>query len=153
MKKLLTIENSLEALATLVAGAGCLGVLQTFIIGRHFVIPTMVLVLVVLFGNLAYFGLRGELWAKRTLFWLFFVLGCHAFFALFWAAEARPGAALGAGFYPVYGGVLLSVGYLCFLYARRNSLFGARLNRATPFEVAPRSSAIGRARIACAPPR
>ena len=122
MKKLLTIENSLEAIATLIAAGAALGVLQTFIIGKHFVIPTMVLLLVIFFGNLARFGLRGERWAKHMLFWVFFLLSAHAFFALFWAAEARPGALFGAAFYPLYGGFLVIVGGLCYAYARRNGL-------------------------------
>jgi hypothetical protein len=124
MSKLFSLDNALEALATLVALGAGLGVLQTFIIGKHFVIPTMVLLLVIYFGNLARFGLKGQRWAKHMLFWTFALMACHAFFALFWAAEARPGALFGAAFYPAYGGFLLVVGGLCFAYARRNSLFG-----------------------------
>ena len=56
MKKLFSREHSLEALAALFALGAALGVLQTFIIGKHFVIPTMVLLLVIYFGNLARFG-------------------------------------------------------------------------------------------------
>ena len=124
MSKLFSLDNALEALATLVALGAGLGVLQTFIIGKHFVIPTMVLLLVIYFGNLARFGLKGERWAKHMLFWTFALMACHAFFALFWAAEARPGALFGAAFYPAYGGFLIVVGSLCFTYARRNRLFG-----------------------------
>ena len=124
MSKLFSLDNALEALATLVALGAGLGVLQTFIIGKHFVIPTMALLLVIYFGNLARFGLKGERWAKHMLFWTFALMACHAFFALFWAAEARPGALFGAAFYPAYGGFLIVVGGLCFTYARRNRLFG-----------------------------
>ena len=124
MSKLFSLDNALEALATLVALGAGLGVLQTFIIGKHFVIPTMVLLLVIYFGNLARFGLKGQRWAKHLLFWTFALMACHAFFALFWAAEARPGALFGAAFYPAYGGFLVVVGGLCFTYARRNRLFG-----------------------------
>ena len=67
MKKPFSLDNSLEILAALFAAGATLGVLQTFIIGKHFVIPTMVLLLVIYFGNLARFGLKGERWAKRTL--------------------------------------------------------------------------------------
>ena len=63
MKKLLTLKHSLELLAAIITIAAFLGVLQTFIIGRHFVIPTMILVLAVLFGNLARNGVNGERWA------------------------------------------------------------------------------------------
>ena len=79
MKKLFSAENSLEAIAALVAAG--LGVLQTFIIGKHFVIPTRVLLLAVFFGNLARFGVQGERWAKHMLFWMFFLVAAHTFFA------------------------------------------------------------------------
>jgi hypothetical protein len=122
MRKLFSLDHSLEALSAVLAGVGLLGVLQTFIIGRHFVIPTMILALVVLLGNLARFGMRGERWAKHMVFWLFALAASHAFFALFWAAEARPGTALGSGFYPVYGGTILVLSGLCATYAHRNQL-------------------------------
>lgn len=122
MKKLFSLEHSLELLATIVAIAALVGVIQTFIIGKHFVIPTMVLLLAVFFGNLARGGLRGERWAQHVLFWLFFLATCHTFFALFWAAEARPGRALGDAFYPVYGSFFVVVGFLSWQYARKNEL-------------------------------
>ena len=122
MKKLFSLDHSLEALAALVATGAALGVLQTFIIGKHFVIPTMVLLLVIFFGNLARFGMKGERWAKHLLLWIFLLMACHAFFALFWAADARPGQAFGAAFYPVYGGFLVIVGGLCASYSKRNEL-------------------------------
>ena len=124
MRKLFTLENALEALAALIAAGAFLGVLQTFIIGKHFVIPTMIAFLVIIFGNLARFGLKGQSWAKHTLFWLFGLMALHTFFALFWAGEARPGAFFGAAFYPLYGGFCLIVGGLCAVYAKRNALFG-----------------------------
>jgi hypothetical protein len=73
MKKLFSLKHSLDLLAVIVAIAALLGVIQTFIIGKHFVIPTMVLVLVVVFGNLAGSSMRGERWAKHVLFWIFFI--------------------------------------------------------------------------------
>lgn len=125
IRKLFSLEHSLEAVAAILALVAALGVLQTFIIGRHFVIPTMVLLLAVLFGNLARFGFKGHRWAKHLLFWIFALMSCHAFFALFWAAEARPGAFFGAAFYPVYGGVFVGLAVLCWQYAGRNGLFTA----------------------------
>lgn len=121
MKKLFSLENSLEAVAALIALGALLGVLQTFIIGKHFVIPTMILVFAVLFGNLARFGVKGERWAKHTLFWIFFLMACHAFFALFWAATPRE--ILGAMFLPVYGIVFLVLTGLCWTYSKKNRLF------------------------------
>ena len=122
MKKLFSLDHSLEALAALITVGAALGVLQTFIIGKHFVIPTMVLLLVFFFGNLARAGLNGQRWAKHLLFWIFLLMACHTFFALFWAAEARPGAAFGPAFYPAYGGFTAIVGGLCLNYAKRHSL-------------------------------
>lgn len=121
MKKLFSLVNSLEALAALFALGATLGVLQTFIIGKHFVIPTMILVFAVLFGNLARFGTKGEQWAKHTLFWIFFLMACHAFFALFWAATPRE--ILGAMFVPVYGIAFLVLSVLCWTYSKKNALF------------------------------
>jgi len=121
MKKIFSLENSLEAIAALIALGAILGVAQTFIIGKHFVIPTMILVIAVLFGNLARFGVKGQRWAKHTVFWVFFLMACHAFFALFWAATPRE--ILGDMFLPVYGLVFVVLGVLCWLYAKKNELF------------------------------
>ena len=120
MKNLLTLKHSLDLLAAIIAIAALLGVLQTFIIGKHFVIPTMVLVLAVFFGNLVRSSMRGERWAKHVLFWIFFIATCHAFFALFWAVTPRE--LLGDAFLFVYGAVFLIVGFLTSQYAKRNEL-------------------------------
>lgn len=121
MKNLFNLKHSLELLATLIALGAFLGVLQTFIIGRHFVIPTMILVLVVLFGNLARSGMRGERWAQHVLFWIFFVAASHAFFALFWAKTPRE--ILGSAFLFVYGAAFVLLSFLDWQYAKRNALF------------------------------
>ncbi len=120
MKKLFSLDYSLEALAALLALGAGLGVLQTFIIGKHFVIPTMILVPVFYFGNLARFGLNGERWAKHVLLWTFLLMACHTFFALFWAKTPRE--ILGDLFLPVYGAVFVVLAFLCTTYARRNRL-------------------------------
>ena len=121
MKKIFSLEHSLEALAALFAFAATLGVLQSFIIGKHFVIPTIILLVAVIFGNLARFGLAGHRWAKHVLFWIFFVETCHAFFALFWAKTPRE--MLGDLFTPVYGTVFVVFAFLCWQYSRKNELF------------------------------
>ena len=121
MKKLFSLEHSLELLAWIFALAATLGVLQTFILGQHFVIPTMILVLAVIFGNLARFAMHGQAWAKHVLFWIFFIAACHAFFALFWAKTPRE--MLGNAFIYVYGADFLLLSFLSWQYARRNSLF------------------------------
>ena len=91
MKKLFSMDNSLEALSALIALGAGLAVVYNFVIGKHFVIPTMILILVFYFGNLSRAGANGERWAKHLLFWTFLLAVFHTFFALFWAAEARPG--------------------------------------------------------------
>lgn len=121
MSRILSFKHSLELVAALVCVAALAGVLQTFIIGKHYVIPTMILFLAVLFGNLARSGYRGQAWAKHVLFWIFFVLTFHLFFALFFAA--RPREILGSAFMPVYGALFVVFGLLVFQYGRRNELF------------------------------
>lgn len=123
MKQLFTLGYCLEGLAALISIVAGVGVLHTFILGKHFVIPTLILLLVVLFGNLSRFGLKDQRWAKHMLFWIFLLAVCHALFAIVWARDARPGQLLGDAFYPLYGGFALGIGTLCFLYARRNGLF------------------------------
>jgi hypothetical protein len=120
MKKLFSLKHSLDLLAVVVAIAALLGVIQTFIIGKHFVIPTMVLVLVVVFGNLAGSSMRGERWAKHVLFWIFFIATCHAFFALFWAKTPRE--ILGGTFFYVYGATFLILAFLSWQYAEKNDI-------------------------------
>jgi len=120
MKNLFSLKHSLDLVAAMIAIAALLGVLQTFIIGRHFVIPTMLLVLAVLFGNLARCGMHGERWAKHVLFWIFFIAACHAFFALFWAVTPRE--ILGDAFLFVYGAVFVIMGFLSWQYAKKNEI-------------------------------
>lgn len=120
MKNLFSLKHSLEWLAALVALGALFGVLQTFIIGKHFVIPTLILALAVFFGNLARYGLRGERWAQHVLFWIFLLATCHAFFALFWAKTPRE--ILGEAFLYVYGSVFVILAILCWHYAKKNDI-------------------------------
>jgi hypothetical protein len=122
MKKLFSFEHSLELLAWIITIVALLGVLQTFIVGKHFVIPTMILFFAVIFGNLARFAMQGRDWAKHVLFWIFFIAACHAFFALFWAKTPRE--MLGSAFIYIYGADFLLLSFLSWQYAKRNSLFG-----------------------------
>jgi uncharacterized membrane protein len=117
MRNLFSLKHSLELVAAIIAVAALLGVLQTFIIGKHFVIPTMVLALAVFFGNLARFGLRGERWAKHVLFWIFLIATCHTFFALFWARTPRE--ILGEAFLYVYGAAFIILAILSWQYAKK----------------------------------
>ena len=122
MQKLFSLKHSLELLAVLITIAALLGVLQTFVVGKHFVIPTVILVLAVFFGNLARFGSQGQRWAQHTLFWIFAVAACHAFFALFWAETPRE--ILGDAFIYAYGAHFVILSFLSWQYARKNKLFG-----------------------------
>lgn len=121
MNKLFSLKYSLDLAAVIVAFIGLLGVLQTFIVGRHFVIPTLILILAVIFANLAAFGLRGERWAKHILFWIFTIAACHAFFALFWAKTPRE--MLGGAFLFLYGAAFVILALLSWQYAKKNELF------------------------------
>lgn len=127
MRNALSLEHSLESLAALFSAVAGIGVVHTFIVGKHFVIPTLILAIAMLFGNLARCGLHNQRWAKHMLFWIFALLACHGLFALVWAGDARPGQLLGDAFYPIYGGFTLSVGALLAPYAKRNKLFDASL--------------------------
>lgn len=128
MKPRFSLDNSLDIAAATIAAAALLGVLQTFVIGRHYVIPTMILTLAVVLGNVARFALAGRAWAKHVVFWIFFLLACHAFFALFWAAKPRE--IFGAAFPWLYGGFLIVVVALLIPYAKQNALFGRSAGRA-----------------------
>jgi len=117
----LSLRNSFDIIAAAIAVVAVLAVLQTFVIGKHYIIPTMILFWGVVFGNLAYYGFRGQLWAKRILFWLFFVFTCHLFFAIFFSVRYR--AILGDAWEYVGSALFVVFAFLTFSYARRNALF------------------------------
>lgn len=122
MNKKLSLEYSMELVAAILAALAALAVLHTFVIGRHFIIPTMILTIAILLGNLARYGYQDRDWAKQVLFWLGVILGSHAFFALFWAKAYR--RILGASFEAVCAAIALIMLFLVWHYARRNRLFG-----------------------------
>lgn len=115
-----SLRNSFDLIVAFIAALAFLGVLQTFIIGRHFIIPTIILFFCVLFGNLARYGFQGRVWAKQFLFWMFFIFTAHAFFALFWAKKYRE--VLGDSFEFVCGSVFLVFAILLFKYAKENKI-------------------------------
>jgi hypothetical protein len=121
MKKPFSLQYSLDTVAAILAIAGLGGVLQTFIIGRHYIIPTLLLCATLLLGNLARYGYRDNPFAKNTLFWLGVLLTCHCFFAVFWAETPRQ--FLGGAFLPVYGSAFVIFALLTWQYSRRNRLF------------------------------
>jgi hypothetical protein len=120
MKKM-TLSYGLDWLMAVFALLASLAVLQTFIIGKHFIIPTVLLVVTVFIGNLAWYGLKQAKWAQYINFWCGFVLTSHCFFALFWAKKYR--ALLGDLFEPVAIIFTLLLLTLTWFYARKNQLF------------------------------
>lgn len=123
MRGKLSLEYAFELIFAVAAGVGVLGVLQTFLIGRHFIIPTAILAFTVLLGQIAWSGFQGQRWAKYLLFWSGALATAHFFFALFWAKKYRE--LLGGAFEPVCVVVVLVLGYVTWQYARRNRLFVA----------------------------
>ena len=120
LKNWLTFANSFDLIFGLLATIGVLATLQTFVIGQHYIIPSGILVVTVIFGNLARFGLQGQHWAKQILFWCGFLFTAHAIFALFFSRRYRE--ILGDVFEPVCLVVVLVFGFLSFQYARRNGI-------------------------------
>jgi hypothetical protein len=117
----LSIRYGFESLAAAAAAGAVAGVLQTFLIGRHFLIPTVLLVPAILLGNLAWYGFQNRRWAKYLLFWLGLILASHVFFALFWAKRYRE--ILGSAFEPVFVVLAIALAALTYAYARKNGLF------------------------------
>ena len=121
MKRLLSLRYTFDHLAALFAAGAVIGVVQTFVIGKHYLIPTMILVLAVLFGNLARYGYRDQSWAKVVLYWLGVILNFHVFFALFWSVKYR--TVLGGAFEYVFAPLTIVLAVLLWQYARQNRLF------------------------------
>jgi len=121
MSERLSLKYSFEIIFALAALIAALAVLQTFIIGRHYIIPSAILTAAVLFGNLAWWGFRDQPWAKYTLFWIGFLFTSHAFFALFFSKRYRE--ILGDYFEVTCGATIVLSAFLVITYARRNRLF------------------------------
>jgi len=124
VREKLSFKYAFELIFAVLAALAVLAVLQTFVVGRHYIIPTGILVVAVLCGNLAWHGFQDRIWAKQVLFWSGFVFTCHGFFALFWAKRYRE--LLGDAFLPVGIVVTLVFAGLVIQYARRNRLFGGQ---------------------------
>ena len=120
MKKL-ALQYGLDWLIATLAAIAILAVLQTFIIGKHFIIPTITLIIAVFLGNLAWYGFKQVKWAQYLNFWCGFILTNHCFYALFWAKKYRE--ILGSAFEPVAVVVTLLLFTLSWFYASKNELF------------------------------
>ena len=121
MSKKLTFSTSLDWFMALLALLSSLAVLQTFIIGQHYIIPSVILLMAVIFGNLAWFALHQARWAKLINFWCGFLLTAHCFFALFWSVKYR--ALLGDKFELVFIPLTFVLFVLTCSYAKNNKLF------------------------------
>jgi hypothetical protein len=122
VKDWLSLRNSFDLIFAILAAIGLIAVLQTFIIGQHYIIPSVILVVTVILGNIARYGFLGQTWAKQLLFWSGFLFTAHAFFALFFSKRYRE--IFGGAFEPACVVVILLFGYLVIEYGRRNRLFG-----------------------------
>ncbi|WP_137297343.1 hypothetical protein [Psychromonas sp. SP041] len=114
-------RNSLEWVTAFITCLLVLGVIQTFIIGRHFIIPTAILAFVILLGNLTTYAFMGRLWAKKIVFWLYLIFTSHLFFALFWAKKYRE--ILEQAFVPSFTITFILFAFLLIQYNRKNRLF------------------------------
>ncbi|MEH6712512.1 MAG: hypothetical protein V7733_14940 [Paraglaciecola polaris] len=121
MKKSLSWANSLDWFMALLALVAGLAVLQTFVVGKHYIIPSILLVVTVLLGNLAWYGLSRTNWAKRVNFWCGFLLTAHGLFALFWSKRYRE--VLGDQFEVICLALTLLFFGLTWMYAKQNRLF------------------------------
>ena len=119
----LSYHNSLEWGTGFITAMLLLGVVQTFVIGQHFIIPTIILMFAILLGNITAYAFVGKLWAKLVIFWLYVVLTNHGFFALFWAKKYRE--LLGQAFEPTCIVVVLVLAFLLFKYKRSNQLLSS----------------------------
>lgn len=120
MRKILSLNYGLDTVLSTISVLSAAAVVQTFVIGQHYIIPTMLLVLAVFTGNLALYGFQDHRWAKVVNFWIGVVLSGHFLFALFWSKRYRE--ILGGSFEVVTGGVFVLLAVLTVLYARRNRL-------------------------------
>ena len=121
MKRWLTLSNSFDLIFAVLTVVGVLATLQTFVIGQHYIIPSVILAVTVLIGNLARFGLDNRAWAKHILFWCGFLFTSHTFMALFFSKRYRE--ILGDAFEPACAGVFLVFAFLTWQYARGNRIF------------------------------
>ena len=121
MKNPPSLANSFDWIMAILAIAGVLAVLQTFLIGQHYIIPTGILLATILAGNLARYGLAGRHWARQILYWMGFAFTAHAFFALFFSVRYRE--LLGDAFEVVCAAIVIVFALLTWQYGRRNHIF------------------------------
>jgi len=121
VKDYFSMRYAYELLFTAISIVAVLAVLETFLIGRHYIIPSAILVVAVLFGNLAWWGFQNKVWAKYLLFWSGLLFTCHAFFALFFSVKYRE--LLGGYFEVTCTTVVVIFAFITIVYGRKNRLF------------------------------
>lgn len=121
MKDKLSLDYAFEWIFAALTAIALVAVLETFAIGRHYIIPSGILAVAVIFGNLAWYGFENRAWAKLTLFWLGGLFTAHCFFALFWSKRYRE--LLGESFEVVCASLVVVFAFLLYRYARGNALF------------------------------
>ncbi len=121
MKYLASLKHSLDFIAMILAVIGFFGVLQTFIVGKHYIIPTLLLCITIFLGNLAYYGYRGSNFAKRILFWITVIFTSHMTFAFFFTKKYRE--IFGDYFEYLSGFIIIFFIFLLYHYARKNRIF------------------------------
>jgi hypothetical protein len=117
----ISLKNSFDLIFAILSALGFLAVIQTFVIGKHYIIPTAILFITILISNLSYYGFKNKRVAKKMLFWIFFIFDIHLFFALFYSVKYR--AWLGDSFEIICISLLLFFSYLIVQYNKRNQLF------------------------------
>ena len=117
----ISLKNSFDLIFAILSAFGFLAVIQTFIIGKHYIIPTAILFITIIISNLSYYGFKEIRAAKKILFWVFFIFDIHLFFALFFSVKYR--ALLGDSFEIICISFLLLFSYLLVQYEKRNQLF------------------------------
>ena len=120
MPRWFTLDNSFDLIAVVIAVACFAAVLGTFVIGKHYIIPTFWLAIALLFANLARHGLAGARWAKQILGHIGLLASANLFMGLFFAKT--PKELLGALFLPAWGLAFLVVTALTWQYVSRNAL-------------------------------
>ncbi|MEM9209019.1 MAG: hypothetical protein AAGA61_07225 [Pseudomonadota bacterium] len=120
MSNTLSLKNTWDLIVALIAVGTFLAAMYQFVIGEHYMIPTMILLPTVVLGNFARFGLRGDRWAKHILFWFGFLMSCMAFMGIFFAQ--RPKELLGPLFLPVWIAMFVLVAWLTWQYKQKNAI-------------------------------
>ena len=121
MKNLISYKNTFDLIILIMTVIGFFAVMQTFILGKHYIIPTAILFLTIILGNLSYYGLQGRRAAKKILFWAFFLFDVHLFFALFFSVKYR--TILGSNFEIICIINIIVFSYLLVKYIKKNHLF------------------------------